>query len=265
MEHRLVRPWRFYILIGLLSTLNGCGLGLSGADDVQGDTCSIGPALPFQPTPMPEKPVADRLKSYLLRGLQNKYSLGLDRLAEEMRIINLPTTIVEYPNWQASAERIAQEYPTWPPDSRLVLVGHSYGADDAVLAAKLLKERGVPVDLLYLLDATKPLPIPDNVVRCVHLFGPSIIGLFFPNSFAGNPVVPEASNDRTRIINIPFIVEIFGSGVGCANHFSIDANTLAHNFVIEEVLHLLEPDTYPEPDADKRFARGRPPSEGDSP
>lgn len=174
-----------------------------------------------------------------MRGFLNDYSLGLDRLATDMQTLNLNPTIVEWPNWEPAVQKIVSEYAGRDDGSKFMLVGHSYGADDAIRMAQVMKERGMEVELLFLLDATVPDAIPDNVVRCIHYYNPWLPGVLFPDIFSGNPVVAEPGNTRTEISNLLFNREALGDGVGCADHFSMDANQLMHNLVMTEALQLM--------------------------
>jgi protein-S-isoprenylcysteine O-methyltransferase Ste14 len=247
MLRRTGRFVRFVAAAGLVFSLAGCGTGILGRDDVEGDNCSVGSASPFQPSVIPGSAAASRVRIYIFRGLGNTYSLGLDRLASKMNDINLLAGIVPWPTWPSNADEMVAQYAEAPEGFAIVLIGHSYGADDVINTARFLHAQGVPVELLVLLDATSPTTIPSNVSRCVHYYIPTIFGAFWPTIFAGNPVVADSGNAITQIQNIPFTRSNMGPSVGCANHFSIDVNTLAHNLIIQGVLHLVAPDVYPDP------------------
>lgn len=248
------------VALSLALWLAGCGTGVLGEDDVAGENCSVGNELPVSPPDNPARAAVNRVHVFLLRGLNNTYSLGLDRLASRMRGLNLPAEVVNWPAWETAAQDVVAAYPDWPPGSQIVLVGHSYGADDAIRAARFFQAHDVSVKSLVLLDASAPDPVPSNVERCTHFYIPTIFGDVLPQVFAGNPVVPETGNGATQILNIPFTPDNMGAGVGCANHFSIDVNTLAHNLVISEVLYVVDPDAFPDPFAPiARDGRARPP------
>jgi hypothetical protein len=214
-------------------------MGLLGVDDVLPGACALGPTAPFQPQALPSDEAANRLKIYLLRGLVNIYSLGFDNLATEMRAVNLQPTLVEWPFWENTARQIVSEYAGQADGSEFILVGHSYGADDAVRIAQYMRDYGMEVQLLFLLDATSPPPIPDNVVRCIHYYEPWLLGDLLPDVLPGNPVVADQGNTRTQISNLLFTREALGDGVGCADHFSVDANQLMHNLILTELFQLI--------------------------
>lgn len=231
----------------LVLTLHGCGSGMLGDDDVTLDNCSVGLEQPYKPAAFPASTSADKVQVFLFRGLVNTYSFGLDQLADKLGSMNLPAHMVDWPTWQYVAQNIVEQYPNWPEGTAIVLVGHSYGGDDAIHSARYLNDANIPVDLVILLDATSPNLVPKNVKHCIHFYIPTLWGSFFPTLFAGNPVLPDFWNDTSRVSNYVFIPEFFGEGVGCANHFSIDVNVLAHNLVIEQVLQCIDPETYPDP------------------
>jgi pimeloyl-ACP methyl ester carboxylesterase len=166
--------------------------------------------------------------------------LGFDQLAGEMRALNLSPTLVEWPLWEQTAQQIANDYAGPTDDHEYILIGHSYGADDAIRVARYLRDYAIEVKLLFLLDATSPPLIPDNVVQCIHYYEPWLPGILFPDFFSGNPVAADPGNTRTQITNPFFTREAFGDGVGCADHFSVDANQLMHNLILTEVFQLME-------------------------
>lgn len=173
---------------------------------------------------------------YLLRGLADIYSVGLNILADKMVAQGIPALATSGPSWPTLAAAIEQAYADGSWQGDLVLVGHSYGSDNAIRLATELDTQDIPVRLLLLLDATDPPPIPKNVDRCVHYYIPTIFAVFFPDQLPGNPVQAAAGNDHTEIVNI--IVQDLGAPVAGLDHFSIDSSDYIHELCIEEVLKL---------------------------
>lgn len=233
----------------VMLSVAGCGNGIAGPDDAGADSCARGTAVPFQPSTVPSRTATDRVRVYLLHGLYDTYSLGLDQLTDKLNGLNLPSVIIGWYERQSAPTMVAEAYANRPDGTAIVLMGHSYGADDAITLAEKLGDQGIPVELLFLFDATTPKPIPSNVVRCVHLYMPSLEGSLLPFIFAGNPVVAAEGNTRTKILNVPFTTEKFGNTLGCVNHYSMDVSIAAHNLAIEEVLRCADPESYPDPTA----------------
>jgi pimeloyl-ACP methyl ester carboxylesterase len=175
---------------------------------------------------------------FLLRGLWDIFSLGLDDLADKLNASGFAATALSGgPGWLNLAQQLRAEYADGETRP-LVLVGHSYGADEAVGVARYLGEHGIGVDLLALVDATNPPAIPANVNRCVQWYIPSELGDWAPRDFAGNPVIAAPDNDHTLIENRIFTTHELGPQAHGANHFNIDEHPYLHELIILEIQNL---------------------------
>lgn len=228
------------IAAGVAHCFGGCGHGYLGGDDIQPGACAIGTAPPFTPQVLPSRDSTEQIRIFLFRGYQNEFSLGLDQLADQLRTLNFTPRVVGWPGWMEAAQRIVDEHPTLADGTEYMLIGHSYGADDAIRVAQYMREYDIRVKMLFLLDATVPDPIPDNVIHCIHYYYPWLPGFLAPWFFSGNPVVAEAGNSQTQISNLLFTRAALGDAAGCPNHFGIDANQFMHNRVIETAIQLMD-------------------------
>jgi hypothetical protein len=217
----LTRPALRVALVALVAGVQIAGCGLPTQD----------------PTP-----VDGAAQAYLLRGLWDLFSLGLNDLAAQLRERGVDAVAVSGPTWPELSRSIAGAHANQTAAAELILVGHSYGADDAVNLCRSLGGQGISVKLLVLLDATNPAPIPANVDRCIHYYLPNQLGGLDPGVYPGNPVVPATGNTHTVIVNQVFSTQIYGPGARDVNHFNIDKNTLIHRQVTADVLTALGPD-----------------------
>lgn len=181
------------------------------------------------------------LRVFLLRGLADVYSLGLNDVQARLAGMGVDATAMSGPQWPLLVEQLVAEAGAGPPDKQLVLVGHSFGADQAIDVARALERYGIRIRKLVLLEATLPAAVPANVEECVHFYQPTIIGDLFPNSFAGNPVVPVDGNDQTQITNVVLgnvVFPLFGifEYYNLLEHFYTDENADVRALLIEEVL-----------------------------
>jgi thioesterase domain-containing protein len=87
-----------------------------------------------------------RAHVYLLRGLMNIFSLGMDTLAEEIRRQGIYATVHNYAEWQTLADRAAAAYRAGR-EGPIIIIGHSLGADAVMEMSAYLGRRGVPVAL----------------------------------------------------------------------------------------------------------------------
>lgn len=175
---------------------------------------------------------------YALRGLWDVFSLGLDTLTDKLHAQNIDAVAASDTQWSRVAEEIRSTHGESGDGGSIVLVGHSYGADDAIRVAKRLESAKLSVALLVLVDATNPPPVPANVDRVVHYYLPTTLGEDDPDGFPGNPVVLEPGNKHTQMENIIFSEENFGPRVAGVDHFSIDESPVLHQLVIDAAKEL---------------------------
>jgi hypothetical protein len=120
----------------------------------------------------PDKPQvrrSARIPVYLLRGLMNIFSLGMDDLGEKIKRRGYPVVVTNYSDWQAISEDIAQKYKSgW--SGPIVLIGHSYGADAVMQMGEYLGKKGVPVNLIVPFDGTASFAASANVQRVLNIY-----------------------------------------------------------------------------------------------
>lgn len=172
---------------------------------------------------------------YLLLGYNDVYSTGLIELTDKLNAEGIRAKWLNGNTWLAFIAEIKQAHAKGTLKGDLILVGHSFGGDDAVNVAAKVADDGVPVRLIVLVDATSPAPIPRNVDYCYNIYKPTLAGDLFPNSFAGNPVERAPGNTHTRIINEAVTVANFGWAANRIEHFSIDSEPLIHQAVINKI------------------------------
>ena len=125
----------------------------------------------------------------VLRGFQDWYSTGMDRLTGDLRSAGLNATAFREDQWGDVADGLESA----PAGTPLVLIGFSYGADDAVSIARRLRARGRPVDLLVTIDPVTPGGVPPNVRRCVNFYEPNGVWDLFRGcgAFRCPPTIPS--------------------------------------------------------------------------
>ena len=109
-----------------------------------------------------------RAHVYLLRGLMNIFSLGMDTLAEEIQRQGIYATVHNYAEWQTLADRAAVAYRA-RREGPIIIIGHSLGADAVMEMSAYLGRRGVPVALAVPFAAKQSCATPSNVGRLVNL------------------------------------------------------------------------------------------------
>jgi len=115
----------------------------------------------------------------------------------------------------------------------LVLVGHSWGADDQIRVAQYLKRAGITVDLLVLIDPVTPPPVPTNVKRvyCVYKSHPATDAIPL---WRGVPAT-VADPRLTPLVNIDLRTDYVGFDTSDITHVNIEKSEIVHDMVMREI------------------------------
>lgn len=154
---------------------------------------------------------------YLMRGLLNVFSLGMDELAAKLEAVGVSAEAISYTSWSSLGDSIIARYRAGDHQP-IILMGHSYGADATISLAHKLNDNKVPVALIVNFDPTSPGRVPPNVRR--------IINFYVPTAW-GQPV-KGGKKFRGKISNV--------DESGAYNHFVIDKADALHRKAIAAVL-----------------------------
>jgi hypothetical protein len=157
---------------------------------------------------------------YLMRGVLNVFSLGMDQLALKFQKIGVAATVQNYLGWRGLADEIAASYRNGNREP-VILMGHSAGADATVDVARRLQASGVPVALIVNFDPVSPAPVPPNVNQIVNYYVPAGWGA---------AVVPDKSF-KGKLANV--------NESATDNHFSVDKSDDLHRKTIAAVLKVI--------------------------
>jgi hypothetical protein len=160
-------------------------------------------------------PGASGAHVYLLRGVLNIFSLGLDQIAAKLEQQGIPVTIANFVSWSSLADQAAAEYRSGRVRT-IILVGHSSGATALPDMVARLDQLGVPVKLAIGLDSVFRTSLQGRVGRYLN---------FYIANGAGTPVEKsrqfQGALENVDVQNVP--------GVG---HISIDKNEIMQQKVI---------------------------------
>ena len=167
---------------------------------------------PESPAPAPR---AAPVQVYLLRGLLNVFSLGMDSLAEELQRAGISATVANHTSWQSIADDIVANYRAGRRGP-IVLMGHSLGADAVMVMGEYLGQRGVPVALIVPFDGREPHAATANMARVLNFYKSSDVIITKGPGFHG-----ELNNYHAADPNI--------------THLNIDKNLRFHAIVVSKV------------------------------
>ena len=155
---------------------------------------------------------------YLLRGVLNVFSLGLDGIAARLEAQGIPVTITNYLGWAAVADEAAADYRSGRVKT-IILVGHSSGATVLPDMVARLDQAGAPVKLAIGLDSVFKTSLSGRVGRYVN---------YYIGNGNGEPVTPtkglHGTLQNVNVQNVP--------GVG---HITIEKSEIMQRRVIGDI------------------------------
>jgi hypothetical protein len=155
---------------------------------------------------------------YLLRGVLNIFSLGLDEIAAKLRAQGISVTVANFVSWSSLADEAAAQYRKGQVRN-IILVGHSSGATALPDMVARLGQLGVPVRLAIGLDSVFRTKLAGHAERYIN---------FYVASGAGEPVTAtkefHGALENVDVQSVP--------GVG---HLSIDKNQIMQQRVISAI------------------------------
>jgi len=162
---------------------------------------------------------------YILSGGFGLFSTGLSDLRTQLAGSGIAASQASYQSWRSIAKKIAdhrQNHGRKP----VVIIGHSLGANSAIMIANYLKSKGIQVDLIVTYAATAPLTVPSNVRNVLNFYfksggwGAVLKG---DRDFGGSLENEDLSGN---------------SGIG---HFNVDDSQALRDRVVRKVLVYVKP------------------------
>ena len=175
---------------------------------------------------------------YCMRGFLGIFSTGMDTFSRTMNRRHIISAAA-----LADEAHIPFEHRLLSAEKRrmlhgpLILVGHSYGADDQIRVARYLGHHGYKVMLLLLLDPVTPPRIPVNVRQCFVIYKSHPLTDWMPflrgvPVKAVNPRMTHITNLNVRDMPVPF----HQSGI---DHINISANPGVQSLMLSVVSRAL--------------------------
>jgi pimeloyl-ACP methyl ester carboxylesterase len=106
---------------------------------------------------------------YLLKGLADVFSTGLDSLQAKLRARGVVGEVHSHTEWEELAQSAIAKWHSGN-HGPIIIIGHSFGADAAIQMAQRLGAAGVPVSLLVAFSPVDGGPVHANVAQAVTYF-----------------------------------------------------------------------------------------------
>jgi hypothetical protein len=163
-------------------------------------------------------PAAPSAHVFLVRGVLNIFSLGMDQMASRLQQQGITATVHNHMMWASIANEAAAEYKSGRVKT-IILVGHSSGATVLPDIVARLDQLGVPVKLAIGLDSVFHTSLSGRVGRYIN---------FYVANGAGTPV-QRTKDFRGTLENVDV------ERVPGVSHLTIDKNELMQQKVIAEI------------------------------
>jgi len=163
---------------------------------------------------------------FLLKGLADVFSSGLDKLADRLRARGVVGQVASHASWDTLADAAIARYRAGQRGA-IIVAGHSLGADAAIDFARRLYDAKVPVALVMTFGPLQFRPVMGNVARAVNYYqansawhGQILRGKDFRGSLANVQLdnAPDVNHfniekvDRIQIEAVNRIVAAIGGG-----------------------------------------------------
>ncbi len=106
----------------------------------------------------------------LLRGIGNVFSRGMDALGQRVAAAGFDAEVRNHAAWQSIGTRLIAEHRAGRLPRPFAIIGHSLGADDALLLAGMLGEAGIATDMVITFDPTWVDDVPRGPRRVINFY-----------------------------------------------------------------------------------------------
>jgi hypothetical protein len=161
---------------------------------------------------------ADPPKVILLRGWFGVFSMGLDTVAEQLKVHGINAEVAGHLNWSNEVSEILRDRSAGQTRP-LILVGHSQGGNNVIDMARALEPSHVTVDLLITLSPFLQNRVPANVAKAINYYQAPGWGqpLEADQGFQGKLINVNLADDPT------------------ITHIGIDKSTRIQNEILREI------------------------------
>jgi hypothetical protein len=173
---------------------------------------------PSMARPAAAQAVPARAHVFLVRGVLNIFSLGMDEMANQLQRQGITATVHNHLFWASIADEAAAEYKSGRINT-IILVGHSSGATVLPDIVERLDRQGVPVKLAVGLDSVFHTSLSGRVGRYIN---------YYVGNGAGTRVA-EAKGFSGKLDNVDV------ESVPGISHLTIDKNALIQQKVMAEI------------------------------
>lgn len=110
---------------------------------------------------------------YLLRGLANVFSRGMDTMGEKLVRKGVDARVYNHSSWKSLADNIIARSKVKKVSYPIAILGHSLGANASMQMARYLGEKGIKVSYVVAYDPTVPTFVGKNIRHAINYYLPN--------------------------------------------------------------------------------------------
>lgn len=175
---------------------------------------------------------------YLVRGFVGIWSHGIDDLARAINEAGVRAKVFQQSQSRSLADAIAASYREAAGREPLVLIGHSFGADDVVRIARRLGEENIRVDMLVTIDPVVRQKVPASVGVCHNIFMSPAVEVV--PLLRGVPLEPESA-EADNVRNLDVRTNRRDLHDGSTDHFNIEKKPAIHAEIVRLIRDVCPP------------------------
>ncbi len=160
---------------------------------------------------------------YLLRGLANIFSLGMDEIEKKMEARGLNARTFNHSGWKSVANDIVRRSKADKVSYPIVIAGHSLGANSSVSMANYLADNGLEVALVVAYDPTIKRTVGKNI--------DNVINFYVPNATDSNAIT-TGPDFKGRLKNVDI------SDMENVGHMNLEKNPKLQDELVNRVLKI---------------------------
>lgn len=158
---------------------------------------------------------------YLMRGLLNVFSRGMDTLAGRMRARGFDAISFNHADWMPYAQDMIARKKAKTLSLPIIIMGHSLGGNEAPRMANYLAANGIKTSLIVTFDPTEPQVVGKNIG--------TVINYYLPN---GRNTFKKTSEFTGSLKNVD------SSDIPGIKHVNIEKNTKLQNKSIARAMKI---------------------------
>ena len=160
---------------------------------------------------------------YLLRGLANVFSRGMDTMGARLVKSGVDARVYNHSAWKSLANNIIARAKVKRVSYPVIILGHSLGANASAHMAKYLGDSGVKVRYVVAFDPTVPTKVGKNIRQ--------VTNYYLPNDDHNNLIYKESGFKGTlKNVNV--------SNMAGVTHMNVEKNHRLQGKTIQHIISL---------------------------